>query len=398
MKRKKTIRNIIIAAVVVVVIVAAVILGIALRKDGHGMNAFERARTAASASGVSISMHEYAMTFDTMAQNYSNSTLSDEQIKNLQDSAASQALMMKLYTKEAKALGLSLTDDEIETCKTSAQQQVDGIVEAYTKQLVDGGSFSKAALDRQVADYYTRLGMTQGQYYRYCLERIEANYYMDKLEDYYKVNGSGFTEDEVLDYYHESVESVIDNYMVGQYSTSMMMYQYGYSMPMLFVPEGFFYIDFIQISKQSEAEIDEVFQKVLNEEMTFDELRESDENQDAYRELITSPYAIGENDHSYLFVNDDAFETAKALEIGQIGTYVVPMKSTEDGEEKITGYTGYLFRRAEGTMCENGDSGIIKIDYYPSVRESAESGLRQKRWLEDASYNDAIYAYRGSLA
>lgn len=58
MKKKKTIRNIVIAAAVVVVIVAAVILGIALRKDGHGMNAFERSRTAASANGVSVSMLE----------------------------------------------------------------------------------------------------------------------------------------------------------------------------------------------------------------------------------------------------------------------------------------------------------------------------------------------------
>ena len=397
MKKKKTIRNIVIAAVAVVVIVAAIVLSIALRKDGHGMNAFERSRTAATASGVAVTMQEYAMTFDTLAQSYSSSSLGEEQIRSLQENAAMQALMMKIYTKEAKALGLTLTDEEAKACKQSAQGQIDSVVEAYTSQLVEGGNFSKAALDKQVANYYAMIGMTQGQYYDYCLERIEANYYMDKLESYYETNGSGYTEQEILDYYHENVESSMDDYMVGSYSTSMMLYQYGYSLPMLYVPEGFFYIDFIQITKQSEAEIDQVFQQVLNGEMTFEELRDSDENQDAYRELIGGPYAIGENDHSYLFVNDDAFEAAKALEIGQIGTYAVPMKTTEDGEEKITGYNGYMFRRVEGTMCEQGDSGIIKIDYYPSVRESAESGLRQKRWMSDAVYNDAIYAYRGSL-
>ena len=59
----------------------------------------------------------------------------------------------------------------------------------------------------------------------------------------------GYTEQEILDYYHENVESSMDDYMVGSYSTSMMLYQYGYSLPMLYVPEGFFYVDFIEVSK-----------------------------------------------------------------------------------------------------------------------------------------------------
>ena len=235
MKKKKTIRNIVIAAVAVVVIVAAIVLSIALRKDGHGMNAFERSRTAATASGVTVTMQEYAMTFDTLAQSYSSSSLGEEQIRSLQENAAMQALMMKIYTKEAKALGLTLTDEEAKACKQSAQGQIDSVVEAYTSQLVEGGNFSKAALDKQVANYYAMIGMTQGQYYDYCLERIEANYYMDKLDSYYETNGSGYTEQEILDYYHENVESSMDDYMVGSYSTSMMLYQYGYSLPMLAV-------------------------------------------------------------------------------------------------------------------------------------------------------------------
>ena len=397
MKRKKTIRNIVIAAVVVVVIVAAVVLGLSLRKDGRGMNAFERSRVAATANGTSITMLDYAMTFDTLAQNYSSSSLTDEQVKSLQENAATQALMMKIYTKEAKALGLTLTDEDIKACKTAAQQQIDGIVETYTQQLVNDGTYSKAALDKQIANYYAMLGMSQSKYYDYCLERIEANYYMDKLEEHYETEGSDLTEEDILAYYHETVDSVKENYMVGQYSTSMMMYQYGYSMPLLFVPDGFFYIDFIQITKQTEAEINDVFQQVLNGDVTFEELMASEENQNPYRDIVDGPYAIGENDHSYLFVNDDTFEAAKALEIGKIGTYVVPMKSTQDGEETVTGYNGYLFRRAEGTMCEEGETGTIKIDYYPGIRDSAENGLRQKRWMSDAVYTDAMYAYRGSF-
>ena len=63
----------------------------------------------------------------------------------------------------------------------------------------------------------------------------------------------------------------------------------------------------------------------------------------------------------------------------------------------VTGYIGYMFRRAEGTMCEEGQSGIVKIDWYDTVRESVVSSLRQKRWMDDAVYTDAVYAYRGIL-
>lgn len=441
MKRKKLIRNILIAAVVAVVVVAAVVLSIAFRKDGHGMNAFQRSRTAASADGVTVSMLEYALSFDTLAQNYSSTTLSDDQVKSLQDSAVNQALLLKIYAKEAKALGLTLTDEEIQTAKTSAQEQIDGVVEAYTEQLVNSGSFSKAALDKQVASYYGMLGMTQGQYYKYCLERLEANTYMEKLEKYYEENGSGLSEDEVQTYYRESVEATMDGYYEGQYSTSLLMYAYGYSMPMLFVPDGFFYVDYIQVSKDTEEEVNEIFDKVIRggkedanafvfvtaetdeteeteeteatgetedaaqkdlpelEPMSFDELMESDENVNAYRSVAEGPYAIGDGDYGYLFnTYSEMYEAAKALEDGQIGVYVVPVTQTDtDGNELVQGYLGYMFRRAEGKMCENGQTGIIKLDYYPAVREDVEAGLRQKKWTADAVYNDALYAYRGSL-
>ncbi len=427
MKKKKTIRNIVIAAVVIAAVVAAIILGVALRKDGHGMNAFQRARTAASADGVSVSMLEYAMTFDTLAQNYTSSSLTDTQIRNLQENAVNQALLQKIYVKEAKALGLTLTDEEVASCKESAQQQIDGVVEAYTQQLVQSGSFSKAALEKQISNYYAMIGMTQGKYYRYCLDRLEASTYMEKLDEYYNTNGSGLEEADVLAYYHESVEDTMESYTAGQYSSALLMYGYGYSLPVLFVPDGFFYVDVIQVSKDTEEEVNEIFNKVIKggkedanafvlnvdsdgegatataelpelEAMSFDELMESDDNVNPYRSIADGPYAVGDDDYGYLFnTYSEAYEAAKALEIGQIGTYIKPVSKTDtDGNELITGYIGYMFRRAEGTMCEDG-SNIVKIDHYPMVRENIESGLRQKRWMADAVTDDAVYAYRGSL-
>ena len=402
MKRKKTIRNILIAAAVVVLIVAAILLGIALRKDGHGMNWFERTRTAASANGESVTMLEYTLTLDQIMQSYSSVQLTDEQVKALQENAAAQALLMKIYTREAKALGLQLTDEETAACKSAAQQQIDAVVSSYTRQLTDGGSFSKAALDKQIANYYAMLGMNQTQYYNFCKSRTEASYYMDKLEAYFQTNGSGFTEEEILENYHESVKSTMESYTAGQYSSTTLMYAYGYASPMLFVPEGFFYIDYIEVSKDTEEEVQAIFDKVLNggeDAMTFDELMASEDNVNVFKSVLSGPYAIGDEDYSYLFEkNEEAYEKAKALEIGGIDTFIMPVTKTDaDGNETVNGYIGYMFRRAEGDMCEEGQSGIVKIDYYPSVRQDVESGLRQKKWMSDAVYTDAMYAYRGSI-
>ena len=146
-----------------------------------------------------------------------------------------------------------------------------------------------------------------------------------------------------------------------------------------------------------EEEVSEIIDKINNGEMTFDELMASDENVYSYKNTLKAPYAIGENDYSYLCSEEAFYTEAAALEIGKISTLVVPVKGTaEEGEEApITGYTGYLFRRAEGNMCENGDSGVIKIDYYDGVRDSVVSGLREERWLGDLELNDVLYTYKG---
>ena len=399
MKRKKTIRNILIAVAVVAVIVAAVVLTISLRKDGHGLNAFQRAKTAATADGCKTSMIEYALSLDTILSNVQNAdTLTDEQIREYQDSAVKQALMVKVYRAEAKKLGLSLTDEEVQKSKDAAQEQVDAIVENYTEQLVKNGSFSKAALDKQIASYYQQIGMNQSRYYGFVRERAEANYYQTKLNEYYKENGSDFDENEILEYYRNTVKETMEDYQPGTYSMYTQFYAMGYTSPLLFVPEGFIYVDFAEINKETEEEVAVLIDKINNGEMTFEELVESADNVDPYRTALKAPYAIGEKDYSYLCGEEEFFTKANALQMGEIGTLIVADKKAaeeEGGEETITGYTGYLFRRAEGNMCEEGDSGVIKIDYFDGVRESVVNGLREEKWMADLKAEDAIFAYKG---
>ena len=263
--------------------------------------------------------------------------------------------------------------------------------------MIEGGSYSKAALDKQLANYYSQIGMNQSQYYAFIRERVEAGYYQEKLHEYYHENGSGLDENEILAYYHDSVKESMEDYQAGTYSMYMQFYSMGYMSPIMFVPEGFIYIDYIQLSKDTEEEINAIIEKLNNGEMTFDELMESEDNKDPYRSKLKAPYAIGEGDFGYLSSEADFYQKAFALNIGEYDSIVVPVKGqAEEGQEApITGYTGYLFRRAKGDMCEEGDYGIIKIDYYDGVRESVETGLREQHWMSDLKMEDAMFKYKG---
>ncbi len=403
-RNKKLTRNLMICAITVLVIAALVFLIILTQQDGAGMNCFQRNATVASADGVKVTMSEYRLTYDMLAQSYSTATLTDEQVKTLQENAARQVLVQKIYAKEAKALGITLTDEQKEAARTSAQQQIDSVKEYYRDSLISSGTYSKTALDKQIAAYYERIGMTEGGYLAFLTESAEASYYSEAITAYYEENGNDFSEQELLDYYRETVEESMytenedgtktANYSEGDYWYSLMLYSIGYSSPMLYVPEDFIYIDFIKIEKGSTEEVNEVIEKVNSGEMSFDELMASDENKDTYRGEIQSPYPIGKNDHAQLFSSDEIFEAAKALEVGSVGTFVEEPVEAEDGTVTVT---AYLFRRATSDMCMDGETGVIKLDFYPEIRSSIENEYRFEKWLGDVRFEDALYAYKGAL-
>lgn len=404
-RNKKLTRNLLICAITVLVIAALVFLIILTQRDSAGMNCFQRNATVASADGVKVTMSEYRLTYDMLVSSYATTTFTDEQIKTLQENAARQVLVQKIYAKEAKALGLTLTDEQKEAARTSAQSQIDSIKEYYRDSLIESGSYSKTALDRQIAQYFERIGMTEGGYLALLTESAEASYYSEAISAYYEENGNDFSEQELIDYYRESVEESMytenedgtktPTYADGDYWYSLMLYNIGYSSPMLYVPEGFIYIDYIELEKGSAEEINEIIEKVNSGEMSFDELLASDENVNPYREKIAGPYPVAKNDHTQLFAPDAIYDAAEALEIGSVGSYVADPVTADDGTVTVT---AYLFRRAAGTMCMDGETGVIDIDFYPEIRETAENEFRFEKWLGDVKFEDALYAYKGALA
>lgn len=402
--KKKTARNILIGVIAAIVIAVAIFLVVALQKDGAGMNCFQRNAAAVTGDGVQASVAEYRIMFDMRTQNYQSMKLSDAQIRTQQELAAREALMQKIYVKEAKALGLKLTEEQIAACKKSADDQIASIEQYYATSMVSGGTYSKAALDKQISSYFQHLGMSKDAYRNYLKASAEAEYYRQALEAYYQENGSGFTEDELVAYYRKTAEGMMTTvgedgteqpaYSEGQFWYKIMLYQIGYDFPMLYVPEGFIYIDYIRIEAATTEEAEQIIAEVVSGERSFDELKDSDANKDTFKTIMKAPYPIAEKDHSMLFTADDAYAAAAALEIGQIGSYIEEQITKDDG---TTSVTAYLFRRAEGNICYEGDHGVIDLDYYTGIRTALESDYRMDQWFSDLKYEDVIYTYKGVL-
>lgn len=403
--KKKTARNILIAVIAAVVIATAIFLAVALQKDSAGLNCFQRSATAVSADGVKASIGEYKVMFDAVSSNYGNTTLSDEQIKNLQEYCAREVIKQKIYEKEAKALGLSLTEEQIAACEKSADEHIASIEKSYADSLIQGGTYSKTAFDKQMDSFFQRLGMSKNAYHAFLKQNAAGVYYSQAIVDYYKESKDGIDENTLVDFYRKNVEETMTTtdedghetpaYSDGMFWNYMMMYQIGYmGSPMMYVPEGFIYIDFIKLEKDNAKDLEEIIEKVKSGEMSFDELMESDENKDSYKGFLPAPYPIAENDHSSLFTEGEVFLKASVLNVGEIDSYVTEPVENDDGTTTVT---AYLFRRAEGTMCYDGDHGVIKMDWFPGVRETMLEEYKLDQWLSDLRFEDAIYAYKGAI-
>jgi hypothetical protein len=402
--KKKLIRNILIAVAAAALIVAGIILGTNLRKDAHGLNGFQRRATAATADGVRVSMIEYAVTFDTIASDSQIRSMSDEQLRTLQENAAKQALLIKICEKEAKALGLELSEEDAKACDESAENEIKTLEDSIRKRLIENGSYSQAAYEKQITAQFDAIGMSRSAYYEFARRNAAATKYAKMLQDYYKENGSGIAEEELLAYYRETVEKTMTGetedggtksaYEEGMFWMSLQYFSNGLTLkPMLYVPEGFLYIDFIRLNKSSLLEANELVEKVKSGEIAFDTLMASEENLDPYRTVMRAPYPIAEHDHKALFEQQEIYTAAAELAVGEIGSYVGKAETAEDGTETVP---VYLFRRADGAgVCMDGDSGVIDIDYYTGVRQTIEADYRNSVWFSDVSFADAIYSYKG---
>lgn len=410
--KKKLTRNILIGVLVALVIAAAIFLSVTLQKDSAGMNCFQRKATAATADGEKVTMGEYRVAFDSQAQiyKYYGVTVTGDSMKLLQESSAKQGLLQKIFIKEAKAQGITLTKDEIAECEKSAKEYVESTENQLKNQMVEQGSYSKTQFDKQIAEYYKNLGMNRNQYMDFIQMSEEAELYAKKYSDLFTEKNTP-DEETLQKYYRDAAEAAMYNekadgtkelkYTDGQVWEYLEKFRTNADVPMLYLPEGFIFIDFVQLEKNTAEEANEVIDKINSSELNFEELQSSEDNKDPFANKLNGPYPIAEKDHKELFESDEVYAKAAELEIGAMGAFV-DEKTAEDGTKS---YTVYVFRRADGeSIFMDKEARIIDMDYFVDFRETVKTEFisekfndLQNDWLSDIKYEDAIYNYKGGL-
>ncbi len=409
--KKKLTRNILIGVLAALVIAAVIFLVVVLQKDSAGMNCFQRNAIAATADGVKASMGEYRMSFDSMqtVQLYKAYGISvGNSLKNIQEDAAQTALMQKIYIKEGKAMGFTLTKEEQETCKKNAQEYVANTEEQIKNQMITEGSYSKSQFDKQLSSFYKNIGMNRNAYIEYIREGMEAELYGQKIYD--RLTAENTLEgDALVAYYRENVEKSMYTekedgtkepaYEEGQFWKKLDAYRTDNSSPMMYLPEGYTLIDLVKLEGKTAEEAEEIITQVNAGTLNFEELKTSPDNKDAFLEKVEGPYPIWEKDHKELFDSDEMYQQAVSLEKGKLGAFL-QKKTAEDGTETST---VYIFRIADGSIVMDG-TNIINIDWFTGLRESTQNGYLSTKWSElvdkwlaDVQYNDAIYTYNGGL-
>ena len=399
--KKKNLKVLLIVIAVAIVVIAAAVFASLLRKDGRGMNAFDRSKVVATGGGQSITMGELAMGLDNSINyyhQYYNTTYTGDELKQLQENVAKDLLLQKVYASKTEELGIGLTAEEIATCKKTASDQLATLEETIGKQLSTSGNFSNANLQTQINEYFTRqLGMNKSQYKAYIESQEKASLSLKKLEDYYADSLSEYTDEDLLAFYHEHTsENYGDNYVDGNYAMQMYYYMLGYSStPYLYVPEGFFYVDVLSFSADTEEEANAFVEKV-NESGDFDAIA-AESGVMSQHDFLPAPYAVGPNDWFYILDSQETYDAAAAMEIGEMKTFVI---SNTDAAEDAPAYTVLVVKRVEGAICENGAaSGVVDIDYY-GLRDSIKSDFEDHKfeeltetWLTNLDLTDAVHSY-----
>lgn len=412
--RKKLTRNILIAVAAALVIGVAIFLIVALQPDAAGMNCFQRKATVATADGEKISMSEYRVTYNNISQYYAQLyktygiTPTEEAVRDLQESAAREALLQKIYIKEGKAAGLSLTKEEKDSCKKNAQDYISSLEDQIRSEMISAKTYSKTAFDKQIVEYYRNLGMNKNEFFKYLEEAAESSLYADKLLAYWNEKNTP-DEETLLQYYREHAEASMYvnredgskelNYEDGKVWSSYEQFRTGAAVPLPYVPENFIFIDFVQLDAASNEEAEEIVRKIESGETKFDDLKSSPDNKDPFAGKLNGPYPIAENDHKELFEDQDIYTKAAELNVGEIGTAI-----RAEGDKVESSVVVYVFRRAEGDIFMDADSRIVKVDYFTGLRETVEKEYISSKWdaikngwLADVKFEDALYAYKGAL-
>lgn len=388
--KKQTKKTIIISAVIVIVIVALILLVAALQKDVYGYNWFDRNKKVVETEDHSVNFGDYKFQYIQYINSNSQFSIfaqygirpSDEILAQIRSDVLENSMLQYLYADKAKELGLELTAEQETVIKNAGKRAV----AALKQEILDANASitTDAQAEAQLVDYFKNMGISRSGYMKAQVRGARASYMSTAVLGYYEENNI-YSDAQIEEQYDKYVEEYFSSYTPGIYSQYETAFQSGNNAyRYLNIPEDFLFVRVIKVS--TEEDMNALVGRLDSGE-DFETLLQEEINEDKFIKTMDAEegYAIGPKD-SFMNDNDQIYNAAKELEIGEYSTTVVTTTTKNEDDEDVESSVYYIFKRVDG------QTGKVPYETYADVFKSNMIFLRlNEELLAEVQYsNEAL--------
>lgn len=186
---------------------------------------------------------------------------SEENIAAFREDLLSTLLSSAMLVYQAKKAGLSLTDEEIEQAKQTAQESFDSTYESFRSSAEQAGASDVSAYATQLlTNALAQNGMTLSGMKKDLLESAKDDLLASKMRDQIRAEVS-YTADELAAKYEETLKTQKESFDAD---TTAYFTAAASSEPVVYIPEGLFRVRHILVADETTAK--EVLDKLNNGE------------------------------------------------------------------------------------------------------------------------------------
>lgn len=192
---------------------AALCLALLLVCAGAWAETVDDSRLLAVVNGVRLSVDEVEREFQDNAAYYREDGCSDEDIAQLRDTLAREAVQNEVLRQKAAELGLTqFTEEEVASYRADAQNQYDNML-SYYMDFFAGDGLSESEVREQTVAYFDESGYTVESVLRQQLEDAAQERLYEQV-----ISTVEMTEQELDAYYAQRVEADRQNYSENLYA------------------------------------------------------------------------------------------------------------------------------------------------------------------------------------
>lgn len=191
------------------------------------------------------------------ASSYGYDTTTEEGVTQFRDYLLDNLIASAMKVYQAKLAGITLTDEELEAAKATAQQNYDDTIASFEDQATKAGAtnveaYAKTLFTKALVNNHTTVKKLQAD----MLEDAKNSTLVSKHKTAL-LEGVSLTDEELSAKYAEVLASQKEQFDAtpSDYFTFETYAQYGYNAPPVYVPAGFFRVRHILVADEATAKL-----------------------------------------------------------------------------------------------------------------------------------------------